>query len=144
MLLAVSHGLGTVLQAQAVAYPDVIRSVVPIPKSKLIAIGMAIGYPDWDNPVTRRRTEREPLDNIIEWHGFETSIQAFPGESFELLDKLSIEKRREFSGHLEHLRAGDKGARVINENDMKLWANKEIPRVPILVVDENIEHLQAG
>jgi nitroreductase len=70
MLLATSYGLGTVAQAQAVIYPDIIRKVVPIPESKLIALGIAIGYPDWDNPVTQSRTQREPLSKVAQWYGF--------------------------------------------------------------------------
>ena len=71
MLLATSHGLGTVAQAQAVVYPDVIRKVIDIPKSKLIALGIAVGYPDWEDPVTQLYREREPLDKICTWYGFE-------------------------------------------------------------------------
>ncbi len=71
MLLAMDRGLGTIAQAQAVIYPDIIRKVVDIPESKLIALGIAIGYPDWDNPVTQSRTEREPLDKVAKWYGFE-------------------------------------------------------------------------
>jgi len=70
MLLATSYGLGTVAQAQAVVYPDIIRKAVPIPESKLIALGIAIGYPNWDNPVTQSRTQREPLSNVAKWYGF--------------------------------------------------------------------------
>jgi nitroreductase len=70
MLLATSYGLGTVAQAQAVIYPDIIRKVVTIPESKLIALGIAIGYPDWNNPVTQARTQREPLSNVAKWYGF--------------------------------------------------------------------------
>jgi hypothetical protein len=65
------------------------------------------------------------------------------GEAFKLLNELSVEKRRELFGHLNHLRARDEGARVVNENDVEVRADKEIPSVPILIVDENIEHLHA-
>ena len=51
MLLAVNYGLGTIAQAMAVVYPDVIRKELDIPQNKLIALGVAIGYPDWDNEV---------------------------------------------------------------------------------------------
>jgi nitroreductase len=71
MLLATSYGLGTIAQAQSVIYPDIIRKVVDIPASKLIAVGIAIGYPDWENPVNQRSTERESLDSITRWYGFE-------------------------------------------------------------------------
>jgi nitroreductase len=70
MLLATNHGLGTVVQAQAAAYPDVVRNVLGIPESKIILLGIAIGYPDWDNTINQFRTEREPLDSIATWHGF--------------------------------------------------------------------------
>ena len=70
MLLAVSFGLGTIAQAQAVVYPDVIRKALNIPDSRIIVLGIAIGYPDMENPVNQFRTEREPLDSIAEFHGF--------------------------------------------------------------------------
>lgn len=71
MLLATNMGLGTVAQAQAVVYPDIIRKVVDIPESKLIALGIAIGYPDWDNPITQSRTQRESVDDVVKWYGFD-------------------------------------------------------------------------
>jgi nitroreductase len=71
MLLATHYGLGTIAQAQSVIYPDIIRKVVKIPDSKLIALGIAIGYPDWDNPVTQSRTQRESLNDVAKWYGFD-------------------------------------------------------------------------
>lgn len=70
MLLATNYGLGTVAQAQSVIYPDIIRKFVPIHESKLIALGVAIGYPDWDNPANGTRTRREPFDEVVIWYGF--------------------------------------------------------------------------
>ena len=71
MLLATSHGLGTVAQIQAVLYPDVLRKVLGIPDSRIIVLGIAVGYPDWDDPVNQLRSEREPLDSVSTWHGFD-------------------------------------------------------------------------
>jgi len=71
MLLATRHGLGTVPQIQAVMYPDVLRKVLGIPDSKLIVLGISVGYPDWDDPVNQLRSEREPLDNVSTWYGFD-------------------------------------------------------------------------
>jgi nitroreductase len=71
MLLATNHGLGTVAQIQAVLYPDVLREVLGIPASKLIVLGIAVGYPDWDDTVNQLHSEREPLDNVSTWHGFD-------------------------------------------------------------------------
>ena len=70
LLLATKYGLGTIVQAQAAAYPDVLRKEIGIPESKIVLLGIAIGYPDWDNPINQFRTEREPLDSITTWHGF--------------------------------------------------------------------------
>jgi nitroreductase len=70
MLLATNHGLGTIAQAQAVVYPDIIRKELGIPEDKLIALGIAIGYPDWDNPINKERRDREPLDKVAKFYGF--------------------------------------------------------------------------
>jgi nitroreductase len=71
MLLATAHRLGTVAQIQAVLYPDVLRKVLRIPDSKLIVLGIAVGYPDPDDPVNQLNSEREALDNVSTWYGFD-------------------------------------------------------------------------
>jgi nitroreductase len=71
MLLATDYGLGTVAQAQAVQYPDVLRKALDIPDSKLFVIGIAIGYPDDKDPINSFRSERESLDSVVKWCGFE-------------------------------------------------------------------------
>jgi nitroreductase len=71
MLLATNYGLSTVAQASAVVFPDIIRKAVPIPDSKLIALAIAIGYPDWDNPINQSRSLRVPMDEITTWYGFD-------------------------------------------------------------------------
>ena len=71
MLLATGYELGSVAQIQAVLYPDVLRKVLSIPDSKLMVVGIAVGYPDWDDPVNQLGSEREPLDNVSTWHGFD-------------------------------------------------------------------------
>jgi nitroreductase len=71
MLLATKHGLGTIAQAQAVVYPDILRNILHIPESKIILLGIAIGYPDWDDAINQFRTEREPPEKIAAFHGFE-------------------------------------------------------------------------
>jgi nitroreductase len=70
MLLATNYGLGTIAQAMAVVYPDIIRKELSIPEDKLIALGIAIGYPDWKNPVNDDYRGREPLDEIATFYGF--------------------------------------------------------------------------
>jgi len=70
LLLAGKYELGTIVQAQAVAYPEVLRDVLEIPESKIFILGIAIGYPEWDNPINQFSTDREPLENISTWYGF--------------------------------------------------------------------------
>ncbi len=71
MLLATDYGLGPVAQAQAVQYPDVLRKALGIADSKLIVLGIAIGYPDEEDPINQFRTERETLDSVAKWYGFD-------------------------------------------------------------------------
>jgi nitroreductase len=70
MLLATNYGLGTIAQAQAVVYPDIIRKELGIPEDKLIALGIAIGYEDKTNPINKEHRSREPLDKIAKFYGF--------------------------------------------------------------------------
>ena len=70
MLLAVNYGLGTIAQAMAVVYPDIIHKELGIPEDKLIALGIAVGYPDWDNEINKGFRDREPLDTIAKFYGF--------------------------------------------------------------------------
>lgn len=66
-LLAHERGLGTCILAAAVRYPQHLREYVPVPESKTIVIGTAIGYPDWDSPVNRFERDRAPLDELVSW-----------------------------------------------------------------------------
>lgn len=70
MLLAVNYGLGTIAQAMAVVYPDIIHKELSIPQDKLVALGIAIGYPDWDNEINKDFRDREPLDTMARFYGF--------------------------------------------------------------------------
>ena len=66
-LLAPHFGLGTCIQQASVNYPDVIRRVTGLGDSKLILIGIAIGYPNEADPVNSARTDREALENVLTW-----------------------------------------------------------------------------
>lgn len=70
MLLATNYGLGTIAQAMAVVYPEIIHQELGIPEDRLVALGISIGYPDWDNPVNKQHRDREPLDKIAKFYGF--------------------------------------------------------------------------
>lgn len=68
-LVALDYGLGTCIQGQGLAYPDVVRKLTGIPESKRITICIIIGYPDWDFPANRVNSEREPIESVTTWCG---------------------------------------------------------------------------
>jgi nitroreductase len=70
MLLATSYRLGTVAQAQAVVYPDIIRKALKLPEDKLLVLGIAIGYPDMEKTRNKFRSGREPLEKVATFYGF--------------------------------------------------------------------------
>lgn len=71
-LVAMKHGLGTCIEVQGVMFPEVIRKHTGIPESRQIIIGIALGYPDWSFPANQLHTQREPIENLVAWHGFKT------------------------------------------------------------------------
>ncbi len=70
MLAAQHHGLGTIPQAAPIMYPQAVRKVTGIPDSKLLVVGLTIGYPDWADPVNGFEREREPVEGFTHWCGF--------------------------------------------------------------------------
>ncbi len=70
-LSALYFGLGTCIEDQGTMYPEVLRKYAHIPESKRIIAAIAIGYPDWDFPANKVETEREPIQNITTWLGFD-------------------------------------------------------------------------
>jgi nitroreductase len=70
-LLAQEYGLGTCIASQGVLYADIIKQFTHIPKTKKIYWCICIGYPDWDFPANRIKTDREPLKANTAWLGFD-------------------------------------------------------------------------
>jgi nitroreductase len=71
MLAAWQHGVGTCALAAAVAYPQVLRSLLNLPESKKMVLGIAMGYPDTSKPAATFRSSREPMESLVSWHGFD-------------------------------------------------------------------------
>jgi nitroreductase len=69
-LAALAHGLGTCLMTTPVAWPEILRELLGIPKSKLIALAIAIGYPEGEAKVNNFERTRVPLESMTHWHGF--------------------------------------------------------------------------
>ena len=72
-LAALEFGLGTCVNIAALFFPDLVRQTLVLPESKKLAVGLAIGYPDWDYPANSLRTTREPIDDITSWHGIDAA-----------------------------------------------------------------------
>lgn len=70
-LAALNYGLGTCIANQGITYPEVLHEFAKIPESKRIVISIAIGYPNWDFPANKVVSDREPMENITTWVGFE-------------------------------------------------------------------------
>ncbi|HDH86682.1 MAG: nitroreductase [Deltaproteobacteria bacterium] len=68
-LAAPEFGLSTCIMRAIVDYPKHLRKIVGIPESKRIMIGLAIGYPDWEHPITGIKTAREQIENIVTFVG---------------------------------------------------------------------------
>jgi nitroreductase len=68
MLAAVNYSLGTTAAAQAVPYPDIVRKVLGLPESKLIVIGIFIGYPDTANPQYNVYSDRESFVKLVKFY----------------------------------------------------------------------------
>ncbi len=66
-LLAVEKGLGTCIMAGAILYPEVVRKYAQIPAERILAMGMAIGYPVNDHPVNLFRSQRAKPSEFIQW-----------------------------------------------------------------------------
>ena len=64
-LAAPELDLGTCIMRAIVDYPEQLRKIAGIPESKRIIIGLAVGYPDWNHPIARIKTDRERVENII-------------------------------------------------------------------------------
>jgi len=70
-LAALHYELGTCIANQGIAYPEVLHEFAGIPESKRVVISIAIGYPNWDFPANEVVSNREPVEDITTWVGFE-------------------------------------------------------------------------
>lgn len=71
MLVARGYGLETCPEASLAEYPDIVREILEVPKSKSLLCGMALGYAEYHNPINSYRTQREPVANFTHFLGFE-------------------------------------------------------------------------
>jgi nitroreductase len=69
-LAALHFGLGTCIMGQTIMWPEIYRELLEIPEGKPIATSIAIGYPDMNVPINTFERPREPLEALVDWHGF--------------------------------------------------------------------------
>ena len=67
VLAAHTHGLGTCPIGIITAFEDEIKDQLNIPEGKEVILGLALGYPDWENPINRFKSSREKPANITRW-----------------------------------------------------------------------------
>jgi len=79
-LAAQEFGLGICILGDAAAFPGELRKIANIPESKRVVIGIAIGYPDWNNSVNDLRTDREPIEKLVTWRGMEKNKEGKKNE----------------------------------------------------------------
>jgi len=68
ILAAHSLGLGSCLQGSVAHYPDTVREFLGIPKTKLLILGISIGYPALDAKINSYRSEKVSVDEFVWWY----------------------------------------------------------------------------
>jgi len=66
-LTAFGFGLGTCPIGLISAYENEIKEHLDIPDNKDVVIGLAMGHPDFNNPVNGFKTPREGIDSFVRW-----------------------------------------------------------------------------
>ena len=68
ILSAHSFGIGSCLQAALTDYPDAVRQVLGLPKTKLLVLGLSMGYPDLEARINTYQSERVSPDDFVQWY----------------------------------------------------------------------------
>lgn len=68
ILSAHSLGLGSCIQASICNYPDTIRKYLEIPKTKLLVVGISMGYPAGEARINTYQSDRKSLDDFVKWY----------------------------------------------------------------------------
>ena len=70
-LVALDYGLGTCINGQGILFPDTVRKITGVPESQKIYICISIGYPDWEHPANKLVSDRESVETVTRWVGFD-------------------------------------------------------------------------
>ena len=63
-LTAIDEGLGVCLQESWSIYPKTVKKVIDSPDNEMIWCGIAMGYPNNEDPINNYRTSRDSLDSF--------------------------------------------------------------------------------
>jgi nitroreductase len=67
VLAAEVSGLATCPIGLITDYADEIKDLLNIPENKKVVIGVALGYPDRENPMAQFRSSRASLSELVRW-----------------------------------------------------------------------------
>ena len=67
VLAAHASGLATCPVGLIVDYADEIKDLLNIPESKKVVIGIALGYPDQENPMSQFQSSRADINELVRW-----------------------------------------------------------------------------
>jgi nitroreductase len=71
MLAARGFGLETCPQAAWIPYQDVVLRHLGVPEDQVLVSGMSLGYPDMDAIENTLVSDREALENVAHFRGFD-------------------------------------------------------------------------
>jgi len=66
-LLAIEEGLATCMQEAWAVHHEIVAQAIDMPKTQMLWMGLALGYPDPNAPVNQLQTEREPVDGFAKF-----------------------------------------------------------------------------
>lgn len=67
LLAAQDAGLWTCPIGLISAYSDEVKDCLNIPDDKNVVIGVALGHPDWNNPINDFVSSRETMAKVVRW-----------------------------------------------------------------------------
>ncbi|NQT31551.1 MAG: nitroreductase [Deltaproteobacteria bacterium] len=67
VLAAQASGLATCPIGLITEYADEIKDLLNIPENKKVVIGVALGYPDRENPMSQFKSSRADLSELVRW-----------------------------------------------------------------------------
>lgn len=70
LLSVQSFGLGACWIGGIWRYTKQIRKLLGIPDNKMLVSSIAVGYPDFNSPISRYKSGRDEIDNFVRWIGF--------------------------------------------------------------------------